>query len=459
MAQQIIMAAKQINKIQKNDQPSLRTRRTSQIIFCWIRIVWVNWTTRFRHKINMHKIWIMAVSKTCRRQRAWKSKMVDSTMAPPKINSSMLLCPWTSFSWIVWIIREPVIVSNSTLWALAQWSIIQVYFEDILVTGICSIKIWKRETQGLAWKLKRWVIRAHQCRAWTKFWHSCIRTQVSGRDTRITVGQCWTVGSTLEASRTPSLTTSTATVGRSTQNRSNQMAGSPKLIRRSRSSASILQTVIVKTASHYWNNSPHPTLNHNSILTLTNPSILTHWTMAPTEEAISTKRHLCQPDQQFLRLHISSSVWIESCRHKVQMNLVRLHRTCPRAILRWIRASNIHSINIIEVNSQRIIKVILKCSIIMGHSNRINKQFHRLRICLKALMDQVIPSPTPSRKDNKKAEHKSQIYDHPYTSGLRDTLQVPQLKSSWLNQETTSTWNTIWIRIIENKHTQSKTRK
>lgn len=181
--------------------------------------------------------------------------------------------------------------------------------------------------------------------------------------------------------------------------------------------------------------------------------------MAPTEEAISTKRHLCQPDQRSLRLHISSSAWIESCRHKVQMNLVLLHRTCPRAIPRWIRASTIHSINIIEVNSQRITRVILKCSIIMGHSNSTNKQFRRLHICPKASMDQVTPSPTPSRKDNKKAVHKSRISDHPYTSELRGTPQVPQLKSSWLNQEITLTWNTIWTRITENKHTQSKTRK
>lgn len=151
----MVMALNQTNKTLTNARQSLHTHQTSPTIFCWTRTVWANWTIRFKPKINMRKIWTTEVSKTCRRQQVWRYRMAGRTMVDLKISNFMLLCLSTSFSWTAWIIREPVTANSSTSWALAQQSIIRVYFEDILVTEICSIKIWKREIQGLQLKLRK----------------------------------------------------------------------------------------------------------------------------------------------------------------------------------------------------------------------------------------------------------------------------------------------------------------
>lgn len=464
MPQQITMAPNQTNKTPTNDQQSLHTHQTSQTISCWTRIVSANWTTRFRLRINMRKTWIMEVSRTCRRPQVWRFRMAASTMVHLKISNSMLLSLSMSFSWTVWIIREPATVNSSTSWALAQQSIIQAYFGDILDTEICSIKIWKREKLGLEWKLRRWVTRARQCQAWMKYWHSYIRIQVSGRDTRITAGQCSTVGSTLEASRTPSLTTSMATLGSSTQSRSNQRVGRLKLTRHSKLLASILQTVTGKMVSRYWSNSPHLMLKRNSSLTPTSPNILTRWTMVPTEEEGSTSHHPWPQAQRSLRRPISSSAWTEFCKHRERMNQDHHRKEVKMLVLRAVilsqtRASSIHSINTIEESLQQITKAIPRCSTIRELNTQTNKPSHRLHICLKASTAQATPSPTPFRKDSQRDGHRSQISDPHCISALRDIPLAPQVKSNWLNQETTSIWNIILTSTIESRHIQSKIRK
>ena len=181
----------------------------------------------------MHRVWITEVSKTCRRQQAWKSRTAVNSMVGLKINNFMLLFLSTSSSWTVWIIRALVIVNNSKWWVVRRTTI-QVYFEDILATETYSTKIWKREKQGPGSKLRRLVTRARQCQVWMKFWHSCIKTLVSGRDIKIIAELCLTAVLISEELRTPSLITYMATLDNLTRSKSNQMVVSPKIIRLSR---------------------------------------------------------------------------------------------------------------------------------------------------------------------------------------------------------------------------------